>query len=124
MMARVVATCALQRDECRGAHYKPDFQIPSPDADDEAGLRRQAEQWCRAFKKKNDKWLKTSVTEYTADGPKISYEPVDTSLIPPRPRTYGLKGAEIIEEVWRGMLQSSMDSTGAGSATAVGSTGA
>ena len=31
----------------------------------------------------------------------ISYAPVDTSLIPVRPRTYGLEGAEIIEEVWR-----------------------
>ena len=30
----------------------------------------------------------------------LSYEDVDTSLIPPRPRLYGLRGAEMIEEVW------------------------
>ena len=33
--------------------------------------------------------------------PTLSYEDVDTSLIPPRPRLYGLVGAEMIEEVWK-----------------------
>jgi succinate dehydrogenase / fumarate reductase flavoprotein subunit len=31
----------------------------------------------------------------------MSYEDVDTSLIPPRPRLYGLVGAEIITEVFK-----------------------
>jgi len=31
----------------------------------------------------------------------LSYEDVDTSVIPPRPRLYGLVGAEVIEEVWK-----------------------
>jgi succinate dehydrogenase / fumarate reductase flavoprotein subunit len=30
----------------------------------------------------------------------LAYEEVDTSLIPPRPRLYGLVGAEVIEQVW------------------------
>jgi succinate dehydrogenase / fumarate reductase flavoprotein subunit len=116
LMARVVAQGALQRDECRGAHFKPDFQIPPPDTDDPAGLRRQAERWCKAFKEQNEKWLMTTDARYTPDGPRFSYEKVDTSLIPPRPRTYGLKGAEIIEEVWRGMTKSSEKAkAGAGS---------
>jgi len=38
-------------------------------------------------------------------GPAITYEDVDTSLIPPRPRTYGLKGAEIIEKTWKEMTK-------------------
>lgn len=105
LMARVIVEGALKRDECRGAHFKPEFQIPPTDSDDPAELRRQAKTWCDAFKKKNDKWLKTTVAEHRADGPAFSYDEVDTSLIPPRPRTYGLKGAEIIEEVWRGMGQ-------------------
>ncbi len=104
MMARVITTGALMRDECRGAHYKPDFLIPSPSAEDPAGLRKEAEAWCRAFKEKNEKWLKSTIAEYDGGDVKYSYEEVDTSLIPPRPRTYGLKGAEIIEEVWREML--------------------
>lgn len=32
--------------------------------------------------------------------PSLAYEEVDTSLIPPRPRLYGLVGAEVIEQVW------------------------
>lgn len=101
LLARIIAQGALLRDECRGAHHKPDFDIPAPDADDPQTLRRQAEEWCRQFQARNDKWLKSTITEYTAAGLKFTYEPVDTSLIPPRPRTYGLKGAEIIEELWR-----------------------
>ncbi|MCH7704313.1 MAG: FAD-binding protein, partial [Planctomycetes bacterium] len=103
LLARVIAEGALQRDECRGAHYKPEFQIPAPDADEPSALRRQAESWCKAFAEKNKKWLKSTIARYTKDGPEFTYEPVDTSLIPPRPRTYGLKGAEIISEVWQGM---------------------
>jgi succinate dehydrogenase / fumarate reductase flavoprotein subunit len=66
-LARVVAQGAAMRDESRGAHYKPDF----PDRDD-----------------KN--WLKTTKATFApdADEPKFEFEPVDTSLIPPRPRKY------------------------------------
>lgn len=103
VLAKVIAQGALLRDECRGAHYKPDFLIPAPKSDDPATLQREAEAWCKTFKANLDKWLKTTIAEYAPDGPKISYEAVDTSLIPPRPRTYGLKGAEIIEKVWRDM---------------------
>jgi len=103
LMARVITQGALQRDECRGAHYKPAFKIPSPDSDDPEEIRREAKAWCQAFREKNEKWLKTTIAEQTPSGPVLSYEDVDTSLIPPRPRTYGLKGAEIIEEVWRDM---------------------
>lgn len=102
-LARVVARGALTRDECRGAHYKPEFQIPSPSADDDATLRQQAVKWCEAFRERNEKWLKTTVVEHNDREPKFSYEDVDTSLIPPRPRTYGLKGAEIIVETWKQM---------------------
>lgn len=56
---------ALLRDESRGAHYKPDF----PERDDE-------------------NFLKTSIATWSKEGPKISYEDVDVSLIPPRIRDY------------------------------------
>jgi succinate dehydrogenase / fumarate reductase flavoprotein subunit len=66
-LARVVAQGATMRDESRGAHYKPDF----PERDD-----------------KN--WLKTTKAYFApdADEPKFEFEPVDVSLIPPRPRKY------------------------------------
>src|SRR5581483_1528570 len=66
-LARVIVQGAALRDESRGAHYKPDF----PERDD-----------------KN--WLKTTKAYFApdADEPRFEFEPVDTSLIPPRPRRY------------------------------------
>lgn len=66
-LARVIALGALQRNESRGAHYKPDF----PERDDA-------------------NWLKTTKAYFApdADAPQFTFEPVDTSLIPPRPRRY------------------------------------
>jgi succinate dehydrogenase / fumarate reductase flavoprotein subunit len=64
-LARVVTAGALARNESRGAHYKPEF----PDRDDE-------------------NWLKTTKACFTAEGPGLSYEPVDLSLIKPRIRRY------------------------------------
>jgi succinate dehydrogenase / fumarate reductase flavoprotein subunit len=66
-LARVIAQGAALRDESRGAHYKPDF----PERDD-----------------KN--WLKTTKASFAADGPKFEFEPVDISLLPPRPRRYDI----------------------------------
>lgn len=64
-MARVITLGALNRNESRGAHYKPEF----PERDDE-------------------NFLKTTIAEWTPDGPKLSYEDVDVSLIKPRLRNY------------------------------------
>jgi len=64
-LSRAITLGALARDESRGAHYKPDF----PKRDDE-------------------NFLKTTIAEWTADGPRLSYEAVDTSLIKPRLRNY------------------------------------
>ncbi|WP_028594080.1 succinate dehydrogenase flavoprotein subunit [Paenibacillus assamensis] len=64
-LGEAMTLSALLRDESRGAHYKPDF----PERDD-------------------DRFLKTSIASWTADGPVISYEEVDTSLLKPRKRDY------------------------------------
>ena len=101
-LARVILRGALARDECRGAHFKPDFAMPGVEAKDPAERRRLAEAWCDRFEENTRKWLKSTIATHTADGePTLTYEDVDTSLIPPRPRLYGLVGAEEIEEVWR-----------------------
>ncbi|MCH2596390.1 MAG: succinate dehydrogenase flavoprotein subunit, partial [Pirellulales bacterium] len=101
-LAKAIVMGALARDECRGAHYKPEFVMPGIEAEDPAERYRQAEQWCEAFEAKNQKWLKTTLATFDKKGePTLSYEEVDTSLIPPRPRLYGLVGGEIIEEVWK-----------------------
>ncbi|GIP49360.1 succinate dehydrogenase flavoprotein subunit [Paenibacillus sp. J53TS2] len=64
-LAEAMTLGALLRNESRGAHYKPEF----PDRNDE-------------------EFLKTTKASWTPDGPQISYEPVDVSLIPPRIRDY------------------------------------
>jgi len=67
-LARVITLGALNRNESRGAHYKPDY----PERDDA-------------------NWLKTTIATYTPEGPQFSYEPVDVSLITPRPRRYDVE---------------------------------
>ena len=102
-LAKAILLGALARDECRGAHFKPEFCMPGLEAKDPAELRREAEKWCDAFEANTARWLKTTIATPNAEGePVLSYEDVDTSLIAPRPRLYGLVGAEVIEEVWKG----------------------
>jgi len=102
-LAKTILKGAFERDECRGAHYKPDFAVSSLTADDSVERRNQAEQWCDEFQANNEKWLKSTIAVWNhgSEQPELSYEDVDTSLIPPRPRLYGLVGAELIEEVWK-----------------------
>ncbi|MEH7223036.1 succinate dehydrogenase flavoprotein subunit [Bacillus sp. JJ1566] len=66
-LARVITIGAYNRNESRGAHYKPDF----PDRNDED-------------------FLKTTMAKFTGEdtAPAFHYEEVDTSLITPRKRDY------------------------------------
>jgi succinate dehydrogenase / fumarate reductase, flavoprotein subunit len=100
-VALTILKGALQRDECRGAHFKEAFAQNSLTAEDPIERRRQAEEWCDDFEKNNKQFLKSSVATFDGTEPDVQYEDVDTSLIPPRPRLYGLVGAEVIEEVWK-----------------------
>jgi succinate dehydrogenase / fumarate reductase flavoprotein subunit len=65
ILARVVTVGALARNESRGAHYKPEF----PERDDA-------------------NWLKTTRAKWADNEVQLTYEPVDISLITPRPRRY------------------------------------
>ena len=100
-LAKTILKGALLRDECRGAHYKAGFAMPSLTAEDPVERRKQAEAWCDRFDENNRKWLKSTIARYENAQPAITYEDVDTSLITPRPRLYGLAGAKVIEEVWK-----------------------
>lgn len=64
-LAEAMTMGALLRNESRGAHYKPDF----PERND-------------------DEFMKSTIATWTAEGPKISYEDIDVSLIKPRKRDY------------------------------------
>jgi succinate dehydrogenase / fumarate reductase, flavoprotein subunit len=65
ILAQVITVGALRRNESRGAHYKPDF----PERDD-------------------SNWLKTTRAKYVNNEIQLTYEPVDISQLPPRPRRY------------------------------------
>ena len=110
-LAKAIVKGALQRDECRGAHFKPEFAMPSLKQTDPAKQRAEAEKWCDQFVANNQKWLKSTIAVHTGDHPTLTYEDVDTSLIPPRPRLYGLVGAEMIERVWKERQQTSSKPT-------------
>jgi succinate dehydrogenase / fumarate reductase, flavoprotein subunit len=118
-VAKLILKGALLRDECRGAHFKPAFSMPGISATDPAGKRREAEQWCDAFETNSRKWLKSTIAKCGPGGePDISYQDVDTSLITPRPRLYGLVGAETIEEVWKERQAKAAAENGHGAAAA------
>ncbi|MFY4774671.1 succinate dehydrogenase flavoprotein subunit [Metabacillus sp. RGM 3146] len=70
LLGRAITLGAYNRDESRGAHYKPNF----PDRNDED-------------------FLKTTIANFKGDdvAPDIGYEAVDVSLIKPRKRDYSKK---------------------------------
>jgi succinate dehydrogenase / fumarate reductase flavoprotein subunit len=100
-LAKTILKGARMRDECRGAHYKPEFEMPPLKAAESTERRQEAERWCDRFEANNSQYLKTTIAKWNGEHPDITYEDVDTSLVPPRPRLYGLVGAEVIEEVWK-----------------------
>jgi succinate dehydrogenase / fumarate reductase flavoprotein subunit len=99
-VAKCILKGALQRDESRGAHFKPAFSMPSLSATDPAAKRIEAEKWCDAFEENNKKFLKSTICTWNGSDPDVTYEDIDTRLLAPRPRLYGLVGAEVIEQVW------------------------
>lgn len=108
-IAKAILKGARLRDECRGAHFKPEFAMQSLKSEEPEARLREAEAWCDRFEANNRKFLKSSIATLKGNHPEITYEDVDTSGIPPRPRLYGLVGAEEIEKVWK---QRAAESTG------------
>jgi succinate dehydrogenase / fumarate reductase flavoprotein subunit len=83
-LGEVIATSALMRDESRGAHYKPEFSLPEPKSKDP----REDAEWMAQWKKRHEKWAKTSIATYASEGPKITYEDISTPVLEPEPRWY------------------------------------
>ena len=104
-LSKIITKGALLRDEFRGSHYKPEFDLNQPsdfrpetylefEKQKEAGniqedaFASEHLAYMKRFSENNVKWLKTTIATYKNGGPDISYEAVDTSLIAPRPRKY------------------------------------
>ncbi|WJP97117.1 succinate dehydrogenase flavoprotein subunit [Macrococcus bovicus] len=73
VLARVMTIGAYNRNESRGAHYKPEFP-----------------------KRNDEEWLKTTMATFdgATNPPIFNYEDVDVSLIPPRVRDYSKSGGK------------------------------
>nr|WP_255427358.1 succinate dehydrogenase flavoprotein subunit [Corallococcus sp. AB045] len=83
-LGEVIATSALLRDESRGAHYKPDFSLPEPKVKDPT----KDPEWMALWRQRHEKWAKTTIATYAAQGPQISYQDLPTPVLEPEPRWY------------------------------------
>ncbi|MBI5181632.1 MAG: FAD-binding protein [Nitrospirae bacterium] len=64
-IADAIISCAIERTESRGSHYRTDYS------------------------KRDDKnWLKHSISSFSHDGPRISYKPVALGYVEPAERKY------------------------------------
>ena len=104
-LAKIIAQGALIRNEFRGAHYKPEYDLKQPEDFDPHEYVDYLEKknygevntnefptghldYMKSYEKGNEQWLKTTIAEYKNHQPEISFEEVNTSLIQPRPRKY------------------------------------
>jgi succinate dehydrogenase / fumarate reductase flavoprotein subunit len=67
---------SIVRDESRGAHFKMD----TPERDDA-------------------KWLRTTMANWTPNGPTFEFEPVDVRHLSPRPRKYAVNQISIVKKL-------------------------
>jgi len=104
-LAKIITQGALVRNEFRGAHYKPEFDLNQPkDFDPHEHVDFLEKQhygevqenefppghlaYMKRFEECNKRWLNTTIAEYKNHRPEISFEAVNTSLVQPRPRKY------------------------------------
>lgn len=104
-LAKIITKGAILRNEFRGAHYKPEFDLNQPkdfdpheyvdyleqkqygDVPEEAFLPGHLA-YMKRFEDNDEKWLKTTIAQYKDNEPDITYEEVSNSIVTPRPRKY------------------------------------
>jgi len=86
-LAHIVTKGARARDECRGAHYKPEFQIKEPEKSSPT-FQQEYDEYVKKYHAQNERWLKTTIAVPGDGEPKLSYEDVNVSLVEPKPRKY------------------------------------
>lgn len=104
-LSKIIAKGALMRDEFRGAHYKPEFDLHQPadfDPHEYIDFMEQKQygdvpedafppghlDYMKRYEDNNQKWLRTTIATHRDNQPEINYAEVDTSLVTPRPRKY------------------------------------
>ena len=87
VLAEVITKGARLRDECRGSHYKAEFELKVPEG--KFAGDPEYEDYKARWKANNEKWIRHTIATHTPEGPKIDYHPVDLSILPPEtPRDY------------------------------------
>lgn len=104
-LSKIITKGARLRNECRGAHYKPEFDLKQPrDFDPHEYinyLEKKAYEevsedafppdhldYMKRFEKNDEKWLNTTIAQFKNNEPEITYDEVHTSIVTPRPRKY------------------------------------
>jgi succinate dehydrogenase / fumarate reductase flavoprotein subunit len=86
-IAHLILKASRLRDESRGSHYKPEFLLPKPASTKPA----DDAQFMAAWKARNDKWLKNSIGRWSPEGPKVTFEDLQSlknPILAPEPRYY------------------------------------
>src|SRR6266851_1380751 len=86
-IAELILAGGRKRDECRGSHYKPEFDLPQPKTPKPA----DDPEFMAAWKARNDKWLKNSLATWTPQGPRVEFkelESLSNPILKPEPRWY------------------------------------
>ena len=118
ILGQAIVKGARMRDECRGAHYKPEFAVKLPEVKGIPASSPAYREYVARLEKANnctllpagagsgppnppayedfmkqwipmqEQWIKTTIARFTDSGPEISYQPVRMTVKPPRPRIY------------------------------------
>ncbi len=83
-MAHAMVKGALLRDECRGAHYKPDFEMKPTEGKKPTDDAAFMEKWRANL----DRWCRTTIATHKPDGPEMSFRPIPFPVLKPEPRHY------------------------------------
>src|SRR2546421_12506383 len=86
-LAELILVCGRMRDECRGSHYKPEFDLPTPSTKNPT----EDPAWMEAWRKRNEKWLKLTTARGSSAGPQVTLEPIRSlanPILKPEPRWY------------------------------------
>lgn len=87
-IAHLILKASRLRDESRGSHYKPEFQLPKVK---EGKKPAEDPGFMAAWKARNDQWLKNSVGTWTPEGPRVGFKELQSlakPILAPEPRHY------------------------------------
>jgi succinate dehydrogenase / fumarate reductase, flavoprotein subunit len=86
-IAELILVCGRMRDECRGSHFKPEFDLPQSKTKNPT----EDPDWMDAWRKRNEKWLKLTMARWSPGGPQVAFEPLkslENPILKPEPRWY------------------------------------